>query len=525
MRLLYIKAYKDWIVLVIVLLLIFFSGWIVFVKQTQKELEYNYNQSKNEAKLVSTLIQERLQKHDYQLAVNFINDWATNSPDIVEITLYKDNGFEFVSYKSPLQADNVIVEEVDISYSYEGMARLKIIKSIDEVYADQKLTLYQLLCGYFFIALVFCFLVYTNRRTKIQKKELVYENKRRKESEESYIREKEKAEASAISAKKHAAEKDKINIELESEVNERLKAENDLKNLNDTLEEKVLDRTAELKKLNAKIGDIARSSGMAEVATGVLHNVGNVLNSVNVSVGVIREKINKTKACNLSRVVSLLEDNKENLAEFIVEDERGKQIPEFLCALGDQLDIERENLINELGSLTNNLEHINNIIHMQQSYAGNYGVSEHVSLPELVEDAIKINMDGIDDHNVEVIRAFSEVPVVSLDKHKLLQVIINLVSNAKHAVIESGVSNKKLFINIRGGDKSVIIEVKDNGVGIKEEDMPQLFVYGFKKRLHGHGFGLHNSALVAKELNAEIKAYSEGLGKGATFTLELDLND
>jgi len=343
------------------------------------------------------------------------------------------------------------------------------------------------------------------------------------ERDNSLIKEKEKAETSAESAKKYASETEKMNLELEIEIRERTRIEDELSDLNETLEDKVIERTAELKELNEKIGDVARSAGMAEVASGVLHNVGNVLNSVNVSASLIREQVRKSKVDNLSRVVKMLDENSEDIAAFISKDEKGKQIPKFLHLLSEQLGSEKELMYKELDDLSKSIDHIKNVISMQQSYAGSVGVREKISLSELVEDALKINMQGMQRHGIEVVKEFHKTPMLYLDKHKALQIVINLISNAKNALVDCEKKyrekEKVLTIVILKENDSVSIEVKDTGIGIEAEDIKHLFEYGFKKRREGHGYGLHHSAIVANELGGKITVKSDGLGKGASFKL------
>ncbi|RDH82353.1 MAG: hypothetical protein DIZ80_08645 [endosymbiont of Galathealinum brachiosum] len=339
--------------------------------------------------------------------------------------------------------------------------------------------------------------------------------------DDALIEEKEKAEVSAVSAKKYALETEETNKDLEVEIRERTRIEGELQELNETLEDKVHERTSELKELNEKIGDIARSAGMAEVASGVLHNVGNVLNSVNVSASVIREQIRKTKADNLSRVVDMLEKNKDNIPDFMSNDNKGSQIPKFLSLLSEQLREEKEGLFGELDELANNIDHIKNVISMQQSYAGSYGVREKVVLSDLVEDALRINLQGMGRHGVKVIKRYEELPQLYVDKHKTLQVIINLISNAKHALVDSDNKIRNLIISISENKGMARLEISDTGIGIDESDIHHLFEYGFKKRRDGHGFGLHHSAIVANELGGNISVHSDGLGRGASFALVL----
>ncbi len=335
------------------------------------------------------------------------------------------------------------------------------------------------------------------------------------------INEKEKAEVSAVSAGKYALETEKINKDLEVEIRERARIEDELQDLNETLEDKVQERTSELKALSEKIGDIARSAGMAEVASGVLHNVGNVLNSVNVSVSVLREQIRKTKSDNLARLVSMLEENKDNISDFMTKDSKGRQIPKFLSLLSDQLSLEKKNLFNELDEMASSIDHIKNVISMQQSYAGSYGVREEVVLSDLVEDALKINLQGMDRHGVKLLKSYKDIPEMYIDKHKVLQIIINLISNAKYALIDSDNELKNIIVNVSEHEGMARLEVKDTGVGIEKDDISHLFEYGFKKRRDGHGFGLHHSAITANELGGKISVHSDGPGEGASFVLVL----
>jgi len=335
------------------------------------------------------------------------------------------------------------------------------------------------------------------------------------------VAEKEKAEVSAISAKEYALETEKINKQLEIEIREKAVIESELHDLNETLEAKVNERTSELKELNEKIGDIARSAGMAEVASGVLHNVGNVLNSVNVSASVIREKVRKTKADNLYRVALMLEENENNIAEFISNDPSGQKIPKFISLLAEQLKLEKKEMYSELDELVKNIDHIKNVISMQQSYAGSYGVREKVMLSDLVEDALRINLQGMECNGVKVQRSYKDISQLYVDKHKVLQIMINLISNAKHAMIDINKKEKNLSISISKDGEMAKLEIKDTGVGIADVDIQHLFEYGFKKRSDGHGFGLHHSAIVANELGGKILAESDGLGEGAKFVLWL----
>jgi signal transduction histidine kinase len=107
------------------------------------------------------------------------------------------------------------------------------------------------------------------------------------------------------------------------------------------------------------------------------------------------------------------------------------------------------------------------------------------------------------------------------EKHKVLQILVNLVQNPKQACYESGQPEKHLILRVTNGEDRVRIAVIDNGVGIPAENLTRIFNHGFTPRKGGHGFGLHSGALAAKEMGGSLRVAGEGRGKGATFTLEL----
>jgi len=260
---------------------------------------------------------------------------------------------------------------------------------------------------------------------------------------------------------------------------------------------------------------------MAEIATNVLHNVGNVLNSVNVSAGLIVENVKKSRISSLPKVAVLLQEHTHELGAFITNDSRGKHLPVYLAQLSENLLADQETIIRELDSLRRNVEHIKEIVAMQQNYATVGGVKEMINVVSLVEDSMRMNEGALSRHGVEVIREFANVPSMNLEKHKILQILVNLVRNAKYACDESGRTDKRLTVRIANGDGAVRISVIDNGVGIPQENLTRIFNHGFTTRKTGHGFGLHSGALAAKEMGGSLTVHSDGPGQGATFTLEL----
>jgi C4-dicarboxylate-specific signal transduction histidine kinase len=279
-----------------------------------------------------------------------------------------------------------------------------------------------------------------------------------------------------------------------------------------------------LKAVHEELMQASRLAGMAEVATGVLHNVGNVLNSVNVSATLVREKLQASEVTTLGRVATLLRSHAADLPAYLVHDLKGRLIPGIVVQLAEQLAKENELLRLEHEQLARNVEHIKEIVAMQQSYARVSGVLEKVQLAEVLEDALQINTGGLARHGVEVRRQFTEVPPVTVDKHKVMQILVNLIHNAKYALDASDRSDRHMTLGLKlSGDNRVRVSVADNGVGIPPENLTRIFSRGFTTREHGHGFGLHSGAIAAKEMGGLILAESPGIGLGATFTLELPL--
>jgi PAS domain S-box-containing protein len=279
----------------------------------------------------------------------------------------------------------------------------------------------------------------------------------------------------------------------------------------------------QLDKLNRQLIDTSRSAGMADVATGVLHNVGNVLNSVSVSATVVADRLRHSKVLKLCRATAMLREQNSHLGDFLTTDPKGKLIPGFLSTVSEELASERTELIARMDAVGEHIKHIREIVTMQQNYAKVSGVYENLSPMELVEDGLRLNVAAFERHHIELVREFEEnLPKVCVDRHKFLQILINLLRNAKHAMEHVVERERRMIIRMgMASSDRVKVVISDNGIGIPPENMSKIFNHGFTTKKDGHGFGLHSGANAAKEMGGSLTARSDGHGQGAEFTLEL----
>lgn len=279
-----------------------------------------------------------------------------------------------------------------------------------------------------------------------------------------------------------------------------------------------------LEEAHRQLVEASRKSGMAEVATGVLHNVGNVLNSVNVSASLAADHLRKSRIGNLAKAVALMQEYEGDLGTFLMVDPKGKELPGYLGQLSAHLSKEQAIVLDELELLRKNVEHIKQIIAVQQDHAKVSGVAEEIAVADLVEEALRMHTEAHESSNgAPFIREVSRNVRIRADRHKALQILVNLIGNAKSACEESGRPDKRVTVRVTESENKVRISVIDNGVGIAKENLTRIFAHGFTTKKDGHGFGLHSGALAARQMGGSLAAYSDGMGHGATLTLELPI--
>lgn len=305
-----------------------------------------------------------------------------------------------------------------------------------------------------------------------------------------------------------------------------------------TLEQRVEERTLALRDTNAQLAEslerlrstqrqlveASRRAGMSDVATSVLHNVGNVLNSVNVSASLVEEQVTNTNAKRVTKIAELVHQHRDDLPRFFAEDSRAAGLSAYLDMLAGAIDSDNAQMLTELASLRRNVAHIRAIIILQQDFAKTpHGVAERLSLVDVIEDALRIEQPSYQRYGIAIDRQFAALDAVLCDRHKILQIVTNLVSNARHAVSQQPSERRRVTVRVHKIGRDHVIDVEDSGCGIPQANLSRVFSLGFTTRADGHGFGLHSSACSAAELGGKLTCHSDGPDRGAQFRLTLPL--
>jgi PAS domain S-box-containing protein len=273
-----------------------------------------------------------------------------------------------------------------------------------------------------------------------------------------------------------------------------------------------------VKQLNQRLINTSRQAGIAEIATSILHSVGNVLNSVNTSVSMLQQRIENEKVDGISKTAQMFEQQGNQLFS---ADGKGPQLVAYLYALNEQLEQNKQKSLKEVASLKQNVLHIAEIVSAQQKFSGKAGVFETIDVSELIEEALNINVVSLENNQIEVIKAFKSPLTIKGDRSKIIQILVNLIRNANEAMMSADNAPAKIIIAAEIDSQQLHISVQDNGQGIEKENLINMFCYGFTTKEDGHGFGLHSCALAAKEMDGSLTVHSDGPGTGALFSLSL----
>ncbi|MEZ6076638.1 MAG: CHASE4 domain-containing protein [Pirellulaceae bacterium] len=248
---------------------------------------------------------------------------------------------------------------------------------------------------------------------------------------------------------------------------------------------------------------LSREAGMSDVASGVLHNVGNVMTNVNVLASSMTGSLQSSKLSGLKKSVQMLRTHKEQLGNFLVNDARGQKLPDYICQVSDHLELEQRAILDQLQEMSASLRHVNQILDSQRKLAKGIGLVESIQAAQLASDAIEMLHASLQRHGVTIEVDCGSLPVLRLDRGKMLQILVNLLTNAKDAVKELEISRRRVKLQIAAVDElRFSIRVSDQGVGISQENLTKIFGRGFTTKPDGHGQGLHFCATTAQKCEA-----------------------
>jgi len=280
----------------------------------------------------------------------------------------------------------------------------------------------------------------------------------------------------------------------------------------------------ERNQLRRMLEDVSFNNEMADVASTVLHNVGNVLNSVNVAVNVVHGLVKQSSVVLVNRIGELLKEHDRDWGAFLTQDPKGTRIPPSLIKLGSHLIEEQKTVLKEIRGLVRNIDHVKQIILSYQTMAKSRGICESLSGVELLDQAVELCFQPGDATWVRIQRDYQAVPAVLADRHQLLQILVNLLRNAKQAMQLQGGLGHSLTVGIEKRSEvglSVVMIFRDTGIGIAPENLSRIFTRGFTTKQDGNGIGLHSSIATIHRMGGSLQVHSDGIGTGATFTLTL----
>lgn len=256
---------------------------------------------------------------------------------------------------------------------------------------------------------------------------------------------------------------------------------------------------------------------LARMASSVLHNIGNVLNSVHVSCHQMRAQFKKSKLPQLLLAQKLICDHREDLPRFFTEDKRGGMLPEYLERCGKTVEQEQVNLSKDLKEMATKVKLMKDIIEVQQASAKGASKLSQFGINDLVNEAIKVQMDYVREHEVELTLSLDSQRTVQVQGSSIIHVLINLVKNAVEAMMNQPERSLKIATWDEGDQ--VMLTISDSGIGLNQEQLSQIFVHGFTTKDYGHGFGLSYCKRMMENMGGNLAVTSEGAGKGAVFTL------
>lgn len=297
------------------------------------------------------------------------------------------------------------------------------------------------------------------------------------------------------------------------------------------LEKRVNERTKELNTKNEQLVrtqrelvNAAHSAGMAEIASAILHNAGNILNTVNTSAYLLSERVEKYPVNSVAKLAELLVENKDNLVQFLNEDPVGRKLIQYISSLSEKVTRENSHMATHTRDLIKNLRELGEVVAQQNAYISSSLHWEIIDLEHMVEAALKIMDSRFQELGIKIERNYANIPKVPVLKTKIVQTFVNILKNACDSMNLSRQTERTLYLTLLVQAPYLRLEFRDNGQGIEPENLRQIFTQGFTTHPDSSGFGLHFCANAMREMNGSIFAESDGQMRGANIILLVPLD-
>lgn len=290
-------------------------------------------------------------------------------------------------------------------------------------------------------------------------------------------------------------------------------------NLYEHLEEKVRERTEQLKQAQEQLLKQARESGMAEIAIGVMHNIGNALTPLKAATDQTLQSVSQSELVKqMPLFMGFLAKSLDNDSE--PERDKARIITR---QLPDLVNKEFEGLAEQLKRASQQVYRIEEYVHLQSKYTQFKPMNEHIDLNQLLKDIIKMLDDLLQQERIQLSVNLQAVPDIEAEKHQLVQILMNLVKNACDAMKHLPIEQRELTISnevLKQQEKHFIrLQIKDCGKGFESQQSTRIFAPNQQAKSLSSSIGLHESANYLIAQNASIEASSPGPNQGATFTI------
>jgi DNA-binding LacI/PurR family transcriptional regulator/signal transduction histidine kinase len=280
-----------------------------------------------------------------------------------------------------------------------------------------------------------------------------------------------------------------------------------------------------LEKLNASYQELTKQAhreGMADISIEILHNIGNILNSINVSVNLMKTNADSLMIPYLLNANEMLTANLADLETFITGDPKGKKLMQFFLKLGTSFADFKNQMIYNANRLDDKVKSIVDMISAQQTYAGagNKEVMEKLDIASILDDAVKLMAESIDRYQIKITKDYQVRPQILVQRMKLFHILFKLINNAKDAMIDTQAGDRSLTFTICEDEQCKYIRISDSGRGIPGNLLEKIFEFGYSNKKDGHELGLHSCSKYMKEMDGKIWAESNSPNSGTTFVLQ-----